>query len=115
MTQTAWQIIESIFEELGYPYLRQGSLASANDYPETFYTFWNVADYPVMNYDDDSRRIESVWSICSYTSKPQLMYSLLEDFILKAKAKGITIGTVQDAESDRPDFYGRNVSMTILI
>lgn len=111
----AWDTIEGIFKELGYPYLRQGSLASAKDYPETFYTFWNVTNAPRMDYDDNAHMIQSVWSICSYTCKPELMYSLLDGFILKCKEIGVIIGEVQDTDSDRPDYYGRNVSITILV
>lgn len=111
----AWDIIESIFNELGYPYLRQGSLQSKDDYPEAFYTFWNIGDFPRMDYDDRARMIQSEWSICSYTNNPIKMYEMLNYFILKCIEKDIIIGTVQDADSDRADFYGRNVTVTLLI
>ena len=115
MGQKSWNIIESIFKELGYEYLRQGSLASADDYPESFFTFWNIGNDGITFYDDDNHHIESIWSICSYTCKPELMYSMLDSFILKAKEKKFIIGSVTDVLSDRPDYFGRNVSVTILI
>ena len=40
-----WELLESIFNELGLPYFRQGSLSQDGDYPyPSFYTFWNVSE-----------------------------------------------------------------------
>lgn len=111
----AWDIIEDVFGELGYPYLRQGSLQSKDDYPKAFYTFWNIGDFPRMDYDDRPRMIESQWSICSYTGDPAELYAMLNAFILKCLEKNAIIGAVQDVDSDRADYYGRNVTVTLLI
>lgn len=112
--EAVWKRIEGIFEELGYPYLRQGSLASKDDYPPSFYTFWNESFSEEMFYDDENRAFQSYWGICSYTSDPKLMYTMLDAFILKAKRQGFIIETAQDVDSDRPDYYGRFVTIIYL-
>ena len=48
-----WRLLEEIFEELGLPYFRQGSLQSEGDYPSpSFYTFWNIDERFVADYDN---------------------------------------------------------------
>lgn len=110
-----WKLLEEIFEELGIPYFRQGSLQSEGDYPSpSFYTFWNIDERFVADYDNRPHMKIYTWAIYSYTNDPSQMYSLLEAFVLKAIEKGFIIGERTDADSDRPDYYGRYLLVTYI-
>ena len=103
-----WKLIEEIFEGLGLPYFRQGSLAPDTPYPSTsFYTFWNLDEAGAVYYDNRPADKRWTWAIYSYTNDPSCIYSLLDEFVLKAIEKGFIIGERMDAASDLPDYYGR--------
>ena len=103
-----WRLVEEIFEELGLPYFRQGSLAPDEPYPSpSFYTFWNLDEVGAVYYDNRPADKQYTWAIYSYTNDASQIYSLLDDFVLKAIEKGFIIGERMDAASDLPDYYGR--------
>lgn len=110
-----WKLLEEIFEELGLPYFRQGSLAEDAPYPSpSFYTFWNLDERFVSNYDNRPHMKIYAWAIYSYTNDPSQIYTLLEAFVLKAIEKGFIIGERNDADSDLPDYYGRYLIVTYI-
>lgn len=110
-----WKLLEEIFEELGTPYFRQGSLAEDAPYPSpSFYTFWNVEERFTADYDNKPNMKIYVWAIYSYTNDPSQIYTLLEAFVLKAIEKGFIIGERNDAASDLPDYYGRYLMLTYI-
>ena len=34
-------LLKNILDEAGFPVIRQGSMAPAEEYPDDFFTFWN--------------------------------------------------------------------------
>ena len=103
-----WELLESIFNELGLPYFRQGSLSQDGDYPyPSFYTFWNVSEAGAVYYDNRPENRIWIWAVYSYTCDPSCIYSLLDAFVLKALENNFIIGERMDAESDLPNYYGR--------
>lgn len=103
-----WEILEKIFNEIGLPYFRQGSLAEDAPYPSpSFYTFWCLSEKGAVYYDNMPHNKTWVWAIYSYTNDPSQMYTLLDSFVLKALENNFIIGERMDAESDLPNYYGR--------
>lgn len=89
-----------ILEELGYPVFLQGTLQSEEDYPESFFTFWNFSTPEAAYYDNDAGR--AVWGfwVYFYSTSPQLVESVPEqarkllkqhDYILDGKAHDIAV------------------------
>lgn len=97
----------SLFDEIGLPYFRQGSM-SDEDYAPSFFTFWNI-DTPVdMFYDNEEHRAVEYIQVGFYTNDAEKIYSVMDDFIRRAKEKGFTVeGRAKDANSGRDDYFGR--------
>ena len=101
------QELFNLFEEIGLPYYRQGSM-SDEDYQPSFFTFWNVDTPNDSFYDNAEHRFIEYIQVGFYTSDASKIYSVMEDFIERAKAKGFVLeGRPKDANADKDNFYGR--------
>lgn len=110
-----WSKLEEIFVKLGLPYSRQGSYDSSEDYPASFFTFWNSDTPEESYYDNTSTKAVWIWYIYFYTKNASIFYSKMDEFIALAKKKGfITEGRGNDIPSDRPDYFGRVVRIKFI-
>ena len=101
------QELFNLFEEIGLPYYRQGSM-SDEDYQPSFFTFWNVDTPNDSFYDNAEHRFIEYIQVGFYTSDASKIYSVMEDFIERAKAKGFVLeGRPKDANADKANYYGR--------
>lgn len=101
------QELFTLFEEIGLPYFRQGSM-SDEDYQPEFFTFWNIDTPQDAHYDNELQRFNEYVQVGFYTNNAEKIYSVMNDFIERAKAKGFVIaGMPQDANADKPDYFGR--------
>ena len=97
----------ALFEEIGLPYYRQGSLSDA-DYDPSFFTFWNIDTPESSFYDNEAHQYNEYVQVGFYTNEPELIYSQMDDFITRAKAKGFVIqGKAKDANADKDNYFGR--------
>lgn len=104
----------ALFDETGLPYFRQGSL-SDKDYKPSFFTFWNIDTPEGSFYDNEAHRYFEYVQVGFYTNDPDLVYSQMDDFITRAKAKGFVIqGKAKDANADKKDYFGRLVYLRII-
>ena len=103
------QELFAIFDEIGLPYYRQGSL-SDEDYPASFFTHWNI-DTPSLRFRDNSEiSYVEIISVCFYTNDANLIYTQMEDFISRAKAAGFIVpGHAHDTDADKENYYGRYI------
>ena len=101
------QKLFDLFDEIGLPYFRQGSM-SDKDYQPSFFTFWNIDTPSDSFYDNDYRRYVEYIQVGFYTSDAALIYSQMDDFVRRAKEKGFVIAILpQDANADKKNYYGR--------
>ena len=111
------QKLFELFEEIGLPYFRQGSMSDA-DYKPSFFTFWNVDTPQDAHYDNELHRYNEYVQIGFYTNDASKIYSQLDvggEFYEKAKAKGFVIAVLpQDANSDKDNYYGRICYLRII-
>ena len=65
--------LTALLETFGYPVFLQGSLDTAEDYPESFFTFWNFETPESAFYDNDANR--AVWGfwVYFYSTDPKLV------------------------------------------
>lgn len=97
----------NLFEEIGLPYYRQGSL-SEKDYPPSFFTYWNIDTQNASFYDNKEHRYIPHIQVGFYTKKSAEVYTGMDDFVRRAKEKGFVCdGRPKDADSGKADYFGR--------
>jgi hypothetical protein len=97
----------AILEELGYPVFLQGTLQSEEDYPESFFTFWNYSTPEACFYDNDANT--AVWGfwVYFYSTDPTLVLEKSEAARQLLKANGFTPdGKPTDLPVDVPEYTG---------
>lgn len=101
-----------VFDEVGLPYYRQGSIKSEEDYDPSFFTFWNIDTLSTMFYDNDRKGKVWTYIVYYYTCDPSVIYFYMDKFIEVATSKGFeVIGNGRDALADRADWFGRYVQV----
>ena len=101
------QELFNLFDEIGLPYFRQGSMTDG-DYAPSFFTFWNIDTPNDSFYDNSARRYIEYVQVGFYTNNARLIYSQMDDFIKRAKEKGLVVeGRAKDANADKDNYYGR--------
>lgn len=101
------QKLFELFEEIGLPYFRQGSM-SDEDYKPSFFTFWNI-DTPYLRHRDNKAKEHVLYvQVGFYTNDASKIYSGMDEFIEKAKSKGFVVeGRAKDANADKDNYFGR--------
>lgn len=97
----------SILSTLGYDIFLQGSLQSEEDYPDSFFTFWNFQTPEAAFYDDNAHR--AVWGfwVYFYSIDPQLVEQIPEAARQLLKQNGwILQGKATDISVDKPTHTG---------
>lgn len=101
------QKLFDLFTEMGYSYFRQGSM-SDKDYEPSFFTFWNIDTPQDRHYDNELYKYNEYVQIGFYTNDARKIYSVMEDFIERARLKGFVIAAMpQDANADKDNYFGR--------
>ena len=104
------QKLFDLFDEIGLPYFRQGSL-SDEDYKPEFFTFWNIDTPNTQHRDNEAKEYTPYIQIGYYTNDASKIYSQLDEkgeFYKKAKAKDFTFnGRARDANADKDNYFGR--------
>lgn len=103
-----------LFDELGYQYFRQGSLTDET-YPNSFFTFWNFDTPNLKHRDNVSKAFSENVMVYFYTNNPSLIYSVMDEFITKAKEKGFIVeGRAYDTPADKENYFGRLTNIKII-
>lgn len=109
-----FELFEEIKKETGILYFRQGSLSDDN-FPNSFFTYDNYDTLNDSFYDNQENRYIEKVMVYFYTKEAKLIYSVMDDFIKRAKAKGFIVeGRAYDVASGRVDYFGRLVSLNIV-
>lgn len=102
-------------EALGYPVIRQGSLAPEQEYPPTFLTFWNTEEAELSAYDNDTVLTTNDFSVYVYSNDPAKTYSVLAQARARLRAAGWIIETRgYDVASDEVTHTGRGFDVTYI-
>lgn len=91
------------------PTYLQGTLAG-QDYPATFFTFWNF-DSPESYYSNKpSKRVCAYWVYC-YSNDPTELETALTSAVIALRSAGFIVQGVTDAQSDEPTHTGRMINV----
>ena len=108
------QKLFDLFDEIGLPYYRQGSL-SDEDYKPSFFTFWNIDTPNEAFYDNKEHRFVEYVQVGFYTNNASEIYYVMEDFYERAKLKGFVLqGRPQDVNADKDNYFGRVCYLRII-
>lgn len=108
------QKLFDLFNEIGLPFYRQGSL-SDEDYKPSFFTFWNIDTPNDSFYDNHETRYIEYVQVGFYTNDATKIYSVMDEFIKKAKERGFVVeGRAQDANADKENYFGRVCYLRII-
>lgn len=97
----------SILQSLGYEAFLQGTLQSEEEYPESFFTFWNFSTPEAAFYDNETGR--AVWGfwVYFYSTSPRLVESVPEQARKLLKNNGYILdGKAHDIAVDKPTHTG---------
>lgn len=104
-----------LLESLGYPVYRQGSFTEGQQYPESFFTFWNTGSPDHSHYDNDNYGSEWAYGVYFYSSDPELPYKMISDArILLKQNKWIVPSKGFDVASDEATHTGRGLEVFFL-
>ena len=105
----------SLLETFGYPVRLQGSFAEDEQYPESFFTFWNNDTSDGSHYDNDA--VNYIWDfdVNFYSIDPDLVNTVLLEARRIMKSNGwIMSGKGHDVASDEPTHTGRSINVTYI-
>lgn len=109
---------DMLIELLGtfnYPVFRQGSLTENEEYPDSFFTFWNNDSYDGSHYDNDAINFVWTYTIYFYSIDPSLVNSILVEArrLLKSN-RWIVQGKGYDVRSDEITHTGRAIDIIFI-
>ena len=97
-----------LLETFGYPVRLQGSLAENEQYPDTFFAFWNNETYDGSHFDNEA--VKYIWdmTVSFYSTSPVLVNTVPLSAIALLKENGwIISGKGYDVPSDEASHTGR--------
>lgn len=101
----------TLLETFGYAVRLQGSFAENEQYPDSFFTFWNNDTTDGAHYDNDA--INYVWDfdVNFYSTNPTLVNTVLLEAKTLLKNNGwIISGKGYDVATDEPTHTGRAIN-----
>lgn len=87
---------------------RQGSITDTEQYPQSFFTFWNDDSPDHAHYDNDNYGTDWVFSVNAYSTDPAETYQMISDARDALKAAGwVVTSRGYDVTSDVTSHTGR--------
>ena len=102
----------ALLKTFGYPVKLQGTLTQEENYPDSFFTYWNDDTTDGSHYDNHA--IHYVWefSIYFYSTNPTLVNTVLIAAKNLLQENGwIVPGKGYDVPSDEPTHTGRSIEV----
>lgn len=105
-------LINTLSAEFPYPVIQQGSLSTEDEYPSSFFTFFNNSALDDAFFDNTET--ETIWDfdLNFYSVDPVLVNTILLQAKQKLKAVGfIPDGSGHDVISDEHTHTGRGINV----
>lgn len=104
-----------LLSTFGFPVIRQGSLSEDENYPQSFFTFWNNDSTDHAHYDNEEYGNTWDFDVNFYSTDPEQTYSILADARRLLKTNNwIVPGKGHDVASDEPTHTGRGLEAIYL-
>lgn len=115
VTDVKTLLIDTLDQSFHFPIYLQGSLSDQDEYPASFFTFWN--NYTDDNAFYDNSETEVIWDfdLNFYSNDPALVNSVLVQAKQILKAVGfIPDGSGHDVLSDEDTHTGRGLTLLFI-
>ncbi|MCI8363104.1 MAG: hypothetical protein HFJ41_08435 [Clostridia bacterium] len=108
-------LLVQLVETFGYPIIKQGTLGADEEYPESFFTFWNNSADGNQFYDNKENSIIWDFDLNFYSSNPELVSKELMRAKELLNQHGFIInGKGHDVKSDEITHTGRGIDVKII-
>jgi len=105
-------LLIELLESFGYDVSLQGSVADEEEYPESFFTWWNNDSSDGSHYDNESQSEIFDYDVNFYSMDPALPYSMLKKAKELLKKNGFIVsGSGHSVASDEPTHTGRGMNV----
>ena len=106
------KLLISILESFEYPVYIQGSLSDKDEYPGSFFTFWNNSTTDESFYNNNETKVIWDFDVNFYSNDPLLVNGILLEAKTMLKAAGfIPDGSGYDVVSDEDTHTGRGINI----
>lgn len=98
-----------------WPIILQGSMSKEDEYPDSFFTFWNNQTDDDAFYDNNETRTIWNFDLNFYSNDPALVNGVMLEVKPLLKAVGfIPNGSGYDVLSDEPTHTGRGMNLLFI-
>lgn len=112
----AEDLLIEILENFNLPIMRQGSMGEDEEYPASFFTFWNNETDETEHYNNKSNAERVKFDVNFYSNDPVKTYEKLREAKRELKTAGFAvIDSGHDVVSDIETHTGRGIEVEILI
>lgn len=108
-------LINTLIDEFDLPVIQQGSMSMDEEYPQSFFTFWNNSTTDEAFYDNTES--ETIWNfdLNFYSDDPTSVNTkLLEAKTLLKNVGFIPNGSGYDVMSDEKTHTGRGINLLFI-
>lgn len=100
----------NVLESLGFEVYEQGSFTDTKDYPESFFTFWNLEAEGQRFYDNEESAIAWTYDVNFYSTDPAIITETIKKAKAALRADGwICAGMGRAAQSGTHTHAGRTI------
>ena len=103
--------IISLLESFGYPVHLQGSLLSIDDYPDSFFTFWNFQNNGDLFYNNETCASDFGYWVYFYSNDPALIEEKISEVKKLLKKNSFIVKGPIDARSDIKSHTGKMLTI----
>ena len=101
-----------ILETMGYPAYLQGSMSEYDEYPESFFTFWNFDTEEIRHYNNKATFISYGFLVYLYSVNPSLVENVMKEIVAKLKENRFLITVAgMDADSGTKTHTGKMIEI----
>ena len=109
------KLLISTLESFEYPIYIQGSMSDKDEYPDSFFTYWNNSTTDESFYDNNESRIVWDFDLNFYSNDPVLVNGIPLQVKQMLKAAGfIPQGSGYDIVSDEKTHTGRGMNILFI-
>lgn len=103
--------IISLLESFGYPVHLQGSLLYIDDYPDSFFTFWNFQNNGDLFYNNETYASDFGYWVYFYSNDPALIEEKISEVKKLLKKNSFIVKGPIDARSDIKSHTGKMLTI----
>lgn len=112
----AEDLLIQTLENFSLPVMRQGSMEEDENYPASFFTFWNNETVEEEHYNNKNHAEMARFDVNFYSDNPTEVYEKLREAKEELKAVGFTVtDSGHDVISDVATHIGRGIEVAILV